>query len=42
MFARPVFSWPVVPGWNRNPWAFTLMLRTPQLPTTHVRVGDKP
>ncbi len=32
----PVFSSPVTPGWNGRPWACSPMLRTPQLPATHV------
>ncbi len=38
-FTRPVFPWPVVPGWNGHPLGFLLELRTPPLPATHVRVG---
>ena len=38
-FTRPVFPWPVVPGWNGNPWAFPPELHTPLLPATHVGVG---
>lgn len=36
---RPIFPLPVAPGWSGRPWAFPLMLRTPPLPATHVRVG---
>ena len=36
---RPVFPLPVAPVWGGRPWAFPLMLRTPPLPATHVRVG---
>jgi hypothetical protein len=32
----PVFSLPVTPGWDGRPWASSPMLRTPQLPATHV------
>jgi len=30
------------PRMEREPLDFTLMLHTPQLPATHVRVGDRP
>lgn len=30
---------PVTPGWNKDPWAMNLGLRTPQLPTTHAEAG---
>jgi len=36
---RPVFPLPVAPVWSGCPWALPLMLRTPPLPATHVRVG---
>ena len=36
---RPVFPLPVAPVWDGRPWAFPLMLQTPPLPATPVRVG---
>ena len=33
---------PVTPGWNKDPWALNLGLRTPQLPTTHAEAGTVP
>ena len=38
-FTRPVFPWPVAPGWNGHPWAFPPELHTSLLPATHVGVG---
>ena len=33
---------PVTPGWNEDPWASNLRLRTPQLPATHAEAGTAP
>ena len=39
---RPVFPSPAPPGWNRRRFGAHPELRTPPLPATHVRGGDRP
>ena len=41
-FTRPVFPSPTPPGWNQRRFGFPPELRTPPLPATHVRGGDRP